>query len=420
MVKASFGRLWSMVQPPAGAPAALGAQMFVSSIGSGVFAAGSAIFFTQYVGLNVTEVALGLSIAGIASFVSQVPMGLLVDKWGSRTAWLVALSAQVLVFAVYPLAASFEHFVGIVVAAAMSSSLGGVARGRYIGDIVPTEFRVKVSAYMRAVLNGGYSCGVMLAGLALLIDTDAAYLSLPLANALSFAVDIVLVAMFCPRPIRSSTRNRTKRFAALRDMPFLTLVAINAVIMVSDVILTVVLPLWIIQQTDAPKVMVAVVFFANTSLSVLFQVRVSKGADGLAGAARAQRKAGMVLAASCVMFAFTGFSTGIGTVLLLILGAVLLTFGELFEAVGSWGISYGLAPADKRGEYLATYGLGPEFVKMVGPSAIVAIVLSGNPLGWLSIGVMFIVGGALAVPAAAWAHRAKAEPTLDSQTAAQT
>lgn len=63
-------RLLRAVTPPPGAPWALAVQIFSSSIGTGVFAAGSAVFFTKYVGLSVSEVALGLSLPGGVAFLT--------------------------------------------------------------------------------------------------------------------------------------------------------------------------------------------------------------------------------------------------------------------------------------------------------------------------------------------------------------
>jgi hypothetical protein len=129
----------------------------------------------------------------------------------------------------------------------------------------------------------------------------------------------------------------------------MAMTVINAVIMASDVVLTLVLPLWIVHQTDAPAAMVAAVFFINTTMSVILQVRVSRNSETLHQAARKQRLSGLVLAAASVILALTLASGGLVTIALLVTGGALLSLGELLEAAGSWGISYDLAPDDRRG-----------------------------------------------------------------------
>ncbi|MFD0788063.1 MFS transporter, partial [Micromonospora azadirachtae] len=51
------------VVPPAGLTRALAVQAMVYAVGSGLFHAGSAVFFTRALGLSAAQVGLGLSIA---------------------------------------------------------------------------------------------------------------------------------------------------------------------------------------------------------------------------------------------------------------------------------------------------------------------------------------------------------------------
>lgn len=48
----------------------------VGSVGTGMFLAGSALYFTRFAGLTETQLGVGLALAGIVGLATTVPMGL--------------------------------------------------------------------------------------------------------------------------------------------------------------------------------------------------------------------------------------------------------------------------------------------------------------------------------------------------------
>ena len=68
----------------------LSAQSVLSAFGDGVFLTGSAVFFTQIVGLSAARVGLGLTIAGIATFPLAVPLGQAERPVGAKRVWALA------------------------------------------------------------------------------------------------------------------------------------------------------------------------------------------------------------------------------------------------------------------------------------------------------------------------------------------
>ena len=57
------------------------------AIGEGTFITGSAVFFTQIVGLSAGQVGIGITVAGLAAFVCSVPLGKLADRIGPKRMW---------------------------------------------------------------------------------------------------------------------------------------------------------------------------------------------------------------------------------------------------------------------------------------------------------------------------------------------
>jgi hypothetical protein len=80
-------------------------------------------------------------------------------------------------------------------------------------------------------------------------------------------------------------------------------------------------------------------------------------------------------------------------VLLVLGGAVALTFGELLESPSWWTVSYELSPAGRKDEYLAAFDLSWGVVAIAGPAAMAAVV-SLDSLGWLLYGGVLLLAAA--------------------------
>lgn len=412
-----FARLTKSAAPPDGLSTALVICTLVTAVGTGAYLASSAVFFTEYVGLSAAELGVGFSLQAGVNFLANVPLGMLADRVGGRRSFILGSLALAGLFPCYLLVTGFGGFVAVAVLVGLCAGFRGVGFAKYIGDVVGADARVSVSAYLRSLKNIGLAVGTALAGVALLIGSGTGYIALIVANAVSFIIEAVLLWRLAPDAEAAATTPGASRGTALalRDRPFLLLSALNAIFMLNDTMLLVVLPLWILQRTDAPQVLISVTLIVNMVMTVLLQVRASRGAEGVSGAARAQRRAGISLAASCVVFAVSQLSTGIATIVILVLGVVLLTAGELLSSVASWGFPYSLASAERMGEYLALYDSGWKFAEIVGPAALIPLTLSAAPFGWLALAVLFVIGTVATGPVAAWAARtspvAKAQAT---------
>ena len=80
--------------PDTGPQRALVMSSFVNRIGTGMFLATSALYFTVIVGIPARQVGTGLSIAGLAALLGSVPAGTLADRVGPRTVQVVTLAVQ--------------------------------------------------------------------------------------------------------------------------------------------------------------------------------------------------------------------------------------------------------------------------------------------------------------------------------------
>lgn len=163
----------------------------------------------------------------------------------------------------------------------------------------------------------------------------------------------------------------------LRDRPYALLALLNALMLLRMPLLSLALPLWIVERTAAPGWTVSALFVLNTGVVMLFQVRAARSVTDLATAARAVRWSGAVMCAACAVFALSGALPGSGdgagagaagaAVAVLVLGAVLQVLAEMRHSAGAWQIGFALAPADRIGQYQGFYGSGVPVARTLGP-----------------------------------------------------
>ena len=369
---------------------------FIDSVGTGLFLGGSALFFTRTLGLTAGQIGLGLTLAGVTGFVCLVPIGRISDRAGALPT-LVALS-------LWRAACFFAYlFVGgpgwfILVSCLVGVGEWGTApvvQG-LLGSFVRPESRVRTMSAMTLIRNVGFTLGGGVAAWVAAVSASA-YRGLVLADAVSFLVGAALLVR-----LRAPADPAGERAAAQPPGPrvrpggrYLTLSVLNGVLFLHAAILTVGLPLWIATRTDGPAALIGATVVVNTVLAASIQLRLSRGVDGVAPAGVRQLRAGCLLAVSCLLLAVTGHTDPTPTVVIVLAATAALTVGEVYQAVGAWGVSYGLSPDASRGYYLSVYNLGQTGAMIAGPWLLTSAVLPAGAIGWTVTAAVLALCGAL-------------------------
>ena len=152
----------------------LALQSVLSAFATGSFLTGTAVFFTQIVGLTGTQIGLGLSAAAAVTLVLSIPLGRLSDRVGAKRLWMISAFLEALLYLSWPLASGFVSFVAILAVLASVETAGRSARNAYRIAVFPRDKRVGAMAYQRAARNVGYTLGAGTAGVALGIGTREA------------------------------------------------------------------------------------------------------------------------------------------------------------------------------------------------------------------------------------------------------
>ncbi|MFB9680067.1 MFS transporter [Streptosporangium vulgare] len=407
--------MFSRIMPSSGPPRVLALAQLANSIGDGAYYVCSALYFTRIVGLSPTQVGFALTLGWAVGFVAGVPLGHLADRRGPRgTAALLAVATATAVGS-FLFVRSFPVFV--VVACLYATSQCGLAAARQalLAGLVDRARRTRIRAYLQATVNAGLAVGAALGGAALHLDTRAAYLTVLAMDALSFLLSALILLRLPPVPPTAAAPAGEPALAVLRDRPYALVSLLNMVALLNMPLLSLVIPLWIVQRTEAPSWTVSALLVLNTLGVTLFQVRVARRVTDLRSAARSVRRAGAVLLAACAVFALSSaWSSAWAAALVLLVAACLQVFGEMAHASGSWEIGFGLAPAGRQGQYQGFFGSGAAVARMLGPLLLTTLILTWGTPGWLVLGGLFLLSGLATGPAVRWALRTRrAEPAAE-------
>jgi len=379
--------------PPTTAGRMLMVAFLVDTLGTGLFLAGSVVFFVKHVGLSAGQVAVGLSVAGLTGFLASVPLCVLADRFGVRRVQVALHLWRATGFVLYIFCANFASFLLIACMIGVGDRTSPTLNQALVSMAVPAETRVRTMGQLRAAKNLSFTVGGLLAALLLAVGSPSAYKALVLTNAASFvAVAVIVGRLPLPPGTRLPRLAAGWRLPSLRDRRYLGLAAANGALCLHSSLLMVGIPLFVLQRTSAPPSLVALLFVVNTALVVLGQVRTGRVVER-AGAVRAFRAAGAVLALTCLMLVSAGLAGAGPAIAVLLLATGVLTLGEMLQSAVSWDVSFALAPAARQAEYLAVFNLGTTLESVVGPALIPALVLRAGLAGVPALAAVFLGGG---------------------------
>lgn len=393
--------------PPPGPGRALTLAATIDSVGAGFFIAGSIVFFVRGLGLDAAAVGLGFGIANLIGFLCTVPLGMLADRIGARRMLIVMYLWRALWMAALPFTSSFTEFV-IVTTLVTIGDCGVIPSLRALVSIaIGAQDRVRTLAFMRSWRNAGSTVGAALTAPLIAADSRAAYAAIMFMTALSYvgAAGVIARIRVAERPVAvaaaSSQAPRRRGLTlppALRDGPYVMLTLTSMVLMAHITLLVVGIPLWVSDHTDVSPTLIPVLVVINTVLAVALQVRFASQGESARAGSRALALAGLSLAVCCVLVAFTAHVPVWTGVALLVVAVVALTGGELWEAAGSWSLSYRYARPEIEGQYMAVFSLAPIAESVIAPIAVTTFVLGADWRGWVVLAVVFLGAGLAARP----------------------
>jgi MFS family permease len=192
---------------------------------------------------------------------------------------------------------------------------------------------------------------------------------------------------------------------ALRNRGFLLMSIFNGILSTHGVLLNTVIPLWLVEETDAPRVLLAWLFGTNTVMAVLLQVAAARGVTTVAESLRAQYRGAACFVLSCGIVLVTHDTTGWITIVLVWVGHVTVTGSELFQSAGMWGLVAELSDPERLGDYQGVSSLGYTLGEVWAPALYTFLAMSLGAPGWILIALIVVAAAVAIGPASHAAER---------------
>jgi MFS family permease len=389
----------------------------INIYGTGLIISAMTLYALRVVHLTAQRAGLALTIAGLVGLLAAMPIGRLADRRGPRDVFRVALILLGAAAAGYVLFAhSFVTYliVTTVDGIALTSSLtANVALMRRVGGKDATTFRSQTTA----VLNLGLSLGIATCGIAIELNTVTAYRALFLGNAASCLIGAALVSRL-PKYEPLPGAHEESPFAAVKDRAFLTYTAMSGAMYMQTFVLLMLLPVWVVFHTNAPRWSVSAVVIINTIIVVLFQVRVGKTVQTIRQGGAAYRRAGVIFLVSCSAIGLAAGLPAWGALLLLAAAVIVHSYGELWQSSAMFALDFGLAPPHAQGQYQGLAGTGIFAGQALAPFVLIGLVLSGGRLGFVLLGAWFALLGLAGPAVARWGERTRPPaPAVEAEAA---
>ena len=365
---------------------------FINTFGNGMFHTVGIIYFSFVVGLGAHKVALAFTIGAAVSLAISVPAGHLADRYSPKFIGIASFVAQGLILGAQVFTKTWNVFVILLCLEYFVERFGQNARMSYIAHVGEGQKRVEARAYMRAVTNLGIGSGTLIAGVALALNTPTAYKTMIVLDALSF---LFAALAYSRVPNIPPTLQEHEKFdwSVLKDHRYLIATALNGGLNLHFLIQNVAIPVWVVQETNAPRWMISGIMLINTIAIVLFQVKTSKKAENLQAAVKIFQQASFYVAIASVIYAF---SHGVNAVLasaIMLLGMCVHIAGELYGSNGAWMIAMELADDRRQGVYQGIWSMGFGLTDMIGPPILVALVIGMGQPGWFILAIWFLIVG---------------------------
>jgi MFS family permease len=404
-------------------------QSAIFAFGTGTFITGEAVYSIKIIGLTVAEAGLGLTIGMASQFLVSIPFGRLADRIGPRACWGIGNALQAAAFLGWLFVHGFWPFIAVVVGREVTAQLGQIGWSTYRLAAFPREVRVRSGAYNRAALNVGFTLGALFGGVALATGSLTVIRFIPILTAAILLVSAAMIrrlpsaaaaiAETVPAPESEPTgRNDSPADGqpasaarvppgrpAIKNVGFLITSFFDGLLSSHQTLLLTVIPLWLVADTNAPRVLLAWLFATNTVGAVVFQVPVSRTVQDLPTALRAEVRAAAFMVASCLIILVTDHTVIWLTIPLIWIAHVTVTGSELFESSASWSLQSELSDQSRLGDYQGVASVANTVGMIWTPALYTFLATNLHAAGWLIIAAIVVSAAAGIRPAARMARR---------------
>ncbi|GIF63410.1 hypothetical protein Ais01nite_14450 [Asanoa ishikariensis] len=375
----------------------LALSTLVNTVGMGLFLSAGTIFLIRSAGLSPTAAGVGLTVGSLIGFGAGIFIGDQADRRGAREVVIAAMLLEAVASVGLLLVRDVWTLILVATVAAIGRAGSGSARGAMIGVLAEEGKGAALRTYLRAVTNVGLAVGMLGAAVVLAVDSRPAYVVMVLTDTVTFLVAAAVLARLphLPPTRTAGSAQAAGRWLALRDRRYLAFTAASSVASLQYWVLVQALPVWIVLRTAAPRSMAALVLFVAAVTVAVTQIPATRSIDGPRTAARLLARSGPLFLVAWILMALSSGPSAWVTVALLLVAVLVHSLAEVWQAAGTFELSFALARSEAHGQYQGVVGLGHGFIEAVAPVVVITLCIDGGRLGWVALAVIVTVAGYL-------------------------
>lgn len=371
----------------------------VDSVGTGIFASSSTVFFVGHQIVSAEQAVLAVTVSGLLAFAAQGALGLVIDRINTHVAYAAIMLVRLVAYAGFAVANDFASYAALLVIGTCADRAASPLFQLIVVDSVTDDTRTRTMAAVRALRNIGLAVGFGLAAAVLATGSDMAMRAAFVLNGASF-LGLALVALRLrgrrsAPPAAAPRRETATTGRPWRDRRYVVFTIANAVLSLHDALLFVGIPLWLVERTDLSLSLVPLILVLNAVITVVVQGVLARVLERGYPATRLVPPTAIALVLACAAMAFVGRGIPVAAAVALLIGAtVLLSVAENTQAVLGWELSVALAAPDARSRYLSLYNLGVTAQRTAGPAVVTSLLLAVGLPGWGALAALFVTGAA--------------------------
>jgi MFS family permease len=360
---------------------------FIDGIGRTLIFPFFALYVTQKFNIGMTQAGILLGIFSVSGLIGSMLGGALTDKFGRRGMVLFGLVFSALSSLSMGLVNQLSVFYGLAVIVGLLSNIAGPARQAMVADMLPEEQRAEGFGVLRVSGNLAWIFGPMIGGFL----AAKSYLLLFVLDAITSLITAVIVYRLVPetKPELSEETAKESFFetfkgyrSVLKDYAFLAFLITAAVMTLVYLQMYNTLSVYLRDVHGVPTQGYGFMLSLDAATVVLFQFWVTR---------RIKVFPPMLMMVVGTLFYLVGFSMYgfVSAYWLFIVAILLITIGEMVVVPVGQALAARFAPEDKRGRYMAVYGLSWSIPATIGPLAAGLIMDNFDPRWvWYAGGIL--------------------------------
>ena len=310
------------------------------------------LYLTDELGFTAPRAGLALGVYGAGAMIAAPLSGRLSDRIGPMPVMRISLILSGILLFLFPLARSFEAVLGVTLAWAIATELFRPANLAIIADIVPVEQLKPAYALSRLSINLGMSIGPAAAGF---IAAKSYTWIFIVDGATTLAAATVLIVTPFHLPHRPAQREGAGSGSILNTLVLddRRMVLFLAALFLTGIVFFQIegpLPLFLVQDLKLSPAFYGGLFTLNTIMIVFMEVPLN------AATAHWPHRHGLAIGAFLFAAGSGAFGFASGP-LVVVIGMIVWTFGEMMLFPQASAYVAEIAPASRRGEYMGAYSL---------------------------------------------------------------